>query len=201
MVQIFIKARKFIDIFKLPMNLIDIYLLQSIKNKTTTFTNCYPDNVVISNIRPYAITQEERLFTRPQQVSLNRLKNGFYAKKPPLFKPGVSNYTPFPFPKLTDRLTTVRGETSSSARSKSKPTGFTFLKKCRFPTVSSRIYLRGLEPLPNLNCPLSSKLVFEEKKVTLYNAAGNETRFRNYMPKSPGVGFEKQIWQKCVPFG
>lgn len=134
------------DIFKL----IVIYLLQLTKNKTTTFTNCYPGNVVISNIRPYAITQEERLFTRPQQVSSNRPKNGFYAKKTPLFKLGVSNYTPFPFPKLTDRLTNTpsRGETSSSARSKSKPTGFTFFKKCRFPTVSSRIYLRGLSRTP-----------------------------------------------------
>lgn len=82
------------------MNLTDIYLLQSTKNKTTTFTNYYPDNVVISNIRPYAITQEERLFTRPQQVSTNRLKNGFYAKKFPSIQTKGVKLHPVSFPKF-----------------------------------------------------------------------------------------------------
>jgi len=82
------------DIFKLPMNLTDIYLLQSTKNKTTTFTNYYPGNVVISNIRPYAITQEERLFTRPQQVKYQPSKKRFLRQKIPLYSNQGCQITP-----------------------------------------------------------------------------------------------------------
>lgn len=81
-------------IFKLPMNLTDTYLLQSTKNKTTTFTNYYPGNVVISNIRPYAITQEERLFTRPQQVKYQPSKKRFLRQKIPLYSNQGCQITP-----------------------------------------------------------------------------------------------------------